>query len=121
MDVNDAVGEGAEEFAFENAHEAREDNKVDLFFLENGDEAPFSLFIEFSAKLSGRDVERFERVGFGEGQDPSVLDVGDDHDDFHGGARPSAVARERIEVGTFAGAEHSEFDFTYHRHAICVA
>ena len=120
MDVDDAIGEGAEEFAFEDAHEAGEDDEVDLFFLEDSDEAFLGIFIEFGAKFSGRDVEGFEGMGFGEGKDAGVLDVGDDKDDFHGGAGAGAVAGEGIEVGPFAGAEDSDFDFAYHRHGICV-
>ena len=121
MDIDDAVSEGAEEFAFEDAHEAGQDNEVDLFFLENGDEAFLGIFIEFGAKFSGRDMQGFEGMGFGEGKDAGVLDVGDDKDDFHGGAGARAIAGEGVEVGPFAGAEHSEFDFAYHRHGICVA
>ena len=98
MDVDDAVGEGAEEVAFEDAHETSEDDEVDLFFLENGDEAFLGVFIEFGAKFSGRDVEGFEGMRFGEGENAGVLDVGNDENDFHGRAGARAVAGEGIEV-----------------------
>ena len=102
MDINDAVGKGAKEFALEDAHEAGEDNEVDLLFLEGGDEASFSIFVELGAEFSRRDVDRFEVVIFGEGENASILDIGGDHDDFHGGTGAGAIPGERIEVRAFA-------------------
>ena len=121
VDVDDAVGEGAEEFAFEDAHEAGEDDEVDLGVLENGDEALLGFFIELGAEFSGRDEDGFEAVALREGENAGSLDVTGDDDDFHGGTGARAVPREGIEVRSFAGAEDSESCFPHQRHGLCVA
>ena len=111
MDVDDAIGEGAEEFAFEDAHEAGEDDEIDLFFLKGGDEALLGFFVEFGAEFAGRNESGLEVVILCEGKDPGVFDVGGDDDDFHGGTGARAVAGDGIEVRTFARAEDAEFCF----------
>jgi hypothetical protein len=120
MDVDDAVGEGAEEFAFQDAHETGEDDKIDLGVLEDGDEAAFGLFVELGAEFSGRDVDGFEFVLLRQRENAGGLDVAGDEDDFHGGAGAGAVAGEGIEVGSFARAEDAEFSFAHQGHGnIC--
>jgi hypothetical protein len=121
VDVDDAVGKSAEEFAFEDAHEAGEHDEINLGILEHGDEALFGLFVEFGAEFAGRDVECFEFVSACQLENAGVFDVTGDDDDFHGGAGAGAVTREGIEVGTFAGAEHTEFNFPHQRHGVSLA
>jgi DNA polymerase III subunit delta' len=121
MNIDDAVGEGAEEFAFEDAHEAGEDDEVDLRVLENGDESLFGFFIKLGAEFSGRDEDGFEAVALREGKDAGPLDVRGDDDNFHGGTGARAVTREGIEVRTFAGAKDPESCFPHQRHGLCVA
>jgi hypothetical protein len=121
VDIDDAVGEGAKEFAFQDAHEAGEDDEIYLCVLEDGDEALLGFFIELGAEFSGRDEYGFEVVALREGEDAGVLDIAGDDDDFHGGAGARAVPREGIEVRSFAGAEDSESSFPHQRHGLCVA
>lgn len=75
VDINDAISEGTEEFAFEDPHEAGENDEINLGVLQHGDEPLLSFFVELRAKFSRRDVEGFEIVGFGKVQNAGALNV----------------------------------------------
>ena len=98
VNINDAIGEGAEEFAFEDAHEAGEDDEVHLGVLQDGDETLLGFFIELGAEFSGRNEDGFEAVALREVEDAGALDVTRDDDYFHGGTGARAISREGIEV-----------------------
>ena len=114
MDVDNAVGEGAEEFAFENAHEASESDVIDTGFAEGGNVALFGFFVEFGAEFSRRDEFRgqppFARVL----KNARALDVADHQRDF----RRHLAARDGLgnggKVRSFAGTEHAETECVRH-------
>lgn len=120
MDVHNAVGESAQEFPLENAHEAGEDDEVGADALQFSNEAHFRIFIEFGAEFSRRDESGGKTVGPGEVQNARALNVADHLNDLHRPPGFSAIFCERIEVCSTAGAEDNQALFHFRRHGVGV-
>ena len=75
VDIHDSTSKGAQEFAFENAHEPRHDDQINLGVAQPLDVKPFSIVIKFGTEFSGRDILGRNATFFSLGQDPGVPDV----------------------------------------------
>lgn len=108
MDIHDASFEGAEEFPFEDAHEAGEDHQVDLGVAQGPDVGGLGLLIEFRAETSGWNEMGGQAALAGVLEDAGIGDIRNhDGDGGRDGAGGDGVG-DGDEVGAFAGAEDAE-------------
>src|SRR3954469_10440896 len=98
MDVDDAFGKRAEEFALENAHESGEHNEVDVRFGKGGDKSLLGFFVEFCPEFSWGDEKGTQAMTFGKMQNAGIFDVAGDERDCHWRFGASAIFGEGIEV-----------------------
>lgn len=82
MNVDDSSFECSQEFAFQDAHKAREGNQVDLCSLQFFNKCFLGIIIQFRAKVSGLDEFGGKISVFGMRQDSGLLHVTEHNRDF---------------------------------------
>jgi hypothetical protein len=121
MDVDDAIGEGAEEFAFQDAHEAGEGDVINLRFFEGGDVAGFGFVVEFGAEFSRGDKLGVEFAFARALENAGGFDVAENGDDFVGAIGSATAISDGDHVRAFARAENADSFFGSGRHGLTLS
>jgi len=116
VDVHDALGKGAQKFAFQNAHEPRQHNQFNAGVTQSLDIRRLGGVIELGAEFSGREVMRGQSAFAGAFQNSGVGDIRNHDDDFRRDFAFGAGVGDGGGVAPFAGAKDAQFQFLRRAH-----
>lgn len=108
VDINHTLPEMLEEIRFDDAHEAGEDDKIDLGLLERADKLLFGGFVELGAISAGGDEPGGDSEVTGAIEDPCLRDIAEHEGDRRGEGAGSALFGDGNHVGALARAEDTE-------------
>ena len=102
MNIDDSALERPQEFSFQNPHETREGNKVNLGLSQLFNKCALSILLELGTEFTGLNKTRGQISLTRPRQDAGVFDIAQNNRDFCGERARSSSIGQRDKVRSFA-------------------
>jgi len=107
VDVNDPIGKGVQQTAFDDAHESSQYDQVHFGFSQGRHKGGFRFVVQFGSKLPRGNITGGNPSPTGMFQNPRILHITKNYSNFGRNNTSPYCLRYGDEVGAFAGAQNS--------------